>query len=100
MVGFASFPFIVQQSSAENMSPTNNGVSPASKSGGGNSSSASPATDFDAFSSFGKELNSINFESWDEVKKDENSDKNAPSDLMNALEEKKKKRSVDPRTHG
>ena len=55
--------------------------------------------DTDPLSSFGQDLNNMDFNSWknNEVKKDDNLIKN---DLENAIKDTQKKRAVGPRTHG
>ncbi len=61
--------------------------------------------------SFGQELNTLNFDAWNDVNVNaptgsnqndskSESDNNNSVDLMNAIEEKKRKRAVGPRTHG
>ena len=61
----------------------------------------------DALSSFGKDLNSMSFDSWGGPASDAGAaqryDKNgaaAPDDLAGAIDQSKRKRAVDPRTHG
>lgn len=55
--------------------------------------------DLDPLSSFGQDLNNMDFNSWknNEMKKDDNLIKN---DLENAIKDTQKKRAVGPRTHG
>ena len=55
--------------------------------------------DLDPLSSFGQDLNNMDFNSWknNEMKKDDNLIKN---DLENAIKDTQKERAVGPRTHG
>jgi hypothetical protein len=61
----------------------------------------------DALSSFGKDLNSMSFDSWGGPASDagaaqryDNNGAAPPDDLAGAIDQSKRKRAVDPRTHG
>jgi hypothetical protein len=96
----------VQDSSAEETrgptTSTQNSQPPMSSSPASSGKSSS-----DALSSFGKDLNSMSFDSWGGPASDagaaqryDNNGAAPPDDLAGAIDQSKRKRAVDPRTHG
>lgn len=95
---------LVQESFAEDAKPSSTRPS-AGDAGTTTSNSVPILNQNDALSSFGKDLNSINFDAWADGGTgnpggggDEGGA--TPPDLSKAIDQSKKKRAVDPRTHG